>query len=156
MKLNRTKGRILAAIQFILLFLIIVSALIEHTHHNRGFSAVINLISIILIVVGLITAALTLIEFRQYMTPNPVPLDNALLRTNGIYSVVRHPMYLSVILLVIGGTLYLQAYLTVIPDMIAIIFLIYKISFEEKRLNEKYPEYAEYQKKTKKLIPFIF
>jgi protein-S-isoprenylcysteine O-methyltransferase Ste14 len=156
MKSNRTKGRTLASIQFVLLFLIIASAIIEKTHHEGRYSVVINVISIALMIIGIVTLIMTIIEFRQYMTPNPVPLDNAQLRTGGIYSFVRHPMYLSVILLAMGGTLYLKAYLTLALDMIAILFLIYKISFEEKMLTEKYAYYKEYQKKTKKLIPFIF
>jgi len=156
MKSKRLKGRVLASIQFVLLFLIISSALIEHTHHERRYSETVNIISIVLIVTGLITAALTLIEFKQYMTPNPVPLDNAHLRTGGIYSFVRHPMYLSVILLILGGTLYLGAYLTLVLDLIAVIFLVFKISFEEKMLAAKYTAYDDYKKKTKKLIPFIF
>ena len=156
MKSNRTKGRLLAAIQFALLAIIIVSALIDRTQHNHGFYGVINLIAITLIFIGLVSVALTLIEFRQVMTPNPFPLQNAQLRTHGIYSVVRHPMYLSVIILIVGGTLYLQSYCTLNMDIIAVLFLVYKINFEEKMLLEKFPGYKTYQSETKKLLPFIY
>lgn len=156
MKQSRTKGRILAAIQFLLLLLIITSALIEYTHHHRGTSLVIQIISFILLGIGIILAVLTLFEFKQPMTPNPVPLDNQQLRTGGIYSLVRHPMYLSVLLMLFGGTLYMSAYYTLVLDAAALIFLVYKIGFEEKMLIEKFSSYKEYQLKTKKLIPFIF
>ncbi len=152
----RTKGRILAVIQFTLLFLIAVFAFIENTFLERNYSSFIYIISLILLVSGLASAVFTLTEFKQYMTPNPVPLDNAQLRTGGIYSVVRHPMYLSVILLIIGGTLFLRAYCTLVFDAAAIIFLLFKIGFEEKMLCEKYPEYPAYRMKTKKIIPFIY
>lgn len=153
---NRTKGRILAAIQFVLLIIIIAHAIIESTRHNYSYSPVIYLLSIIFLVVGLISVILTLIEFKQMMTPNPVPLDNAQLRTGGIYSIIRHPMYFSVILLLTGGILYLRAYFTLVLDVAAVIFLIYKIGFEEKMLLEKFPSYKDYQSKTKRLFPFIY
>jgi protein-S-isoprenylcysteine O-methyltransferase Ste14 len=156
MKQSKIKGRILATIQFVLLFFIIVSAFLEKNYYNHGYSEIINLMSILLIFIGLVAVILTLIEFKQYMTPNPVPLENAHLRTGGIYSIVRHPMYLSVILMIIGGTLYMKAYHTLFLDMAAIIFLIFKIGFEEKMLVERYPEYKIYRSATKKLIPFIY
>lgn len=156
MKKNRKKGRVLATIQFTLLIVIFVSAYIEKTHYEHPAQEIITIISIVLLITGVVSTLLTLIEFNQYMTPNPVPLDNALLRMGGIYSVVRHPMYLSVVILLIGGTLYIRAYITLILDLLAILFLVYKINFEEKMLVEKYDAYREYQKKTKKLLPFIY
>lgn len=156
MKQNRTKGRILAVIQFSLLIAIIVSAIIEYTHHHRGSSLVIQIVSYILLGFGIILVVITLFEFKQPMTPNPVPLDNQQLRTGGIYSFVRHPMYLSVLLILFGGTLYMAAYYTLVLDAAAVIFLVYKIGFEEKMLLEKFPSYKDYQLKTKKLLPFIF
>jgi len=156
MKSNRTKGRLLAAIQFTLLLVIFISAFFESNHFKRPTPEVITIISIVLLITGVISTLFTLIAFNQYMTPNPVPLDNAQLRTSGIYSVVRHPMYLSVLILLIGGTLYLHAYFTLLLDIIAMLFLVYKINFEEKMLLEKFPEYKLYQSETKKLLPFIY
>lgn len=152
----KTKGRILAVIQFVILVIIFAHAFTERTRHQYEYSAVIYIISLVLIAVGIISVIFTLIEFKQIMTPNPVPLDNQQLRTGGIYSLVRHPMYFSVILLLTGGALYLQAYFTLIFVFIAVIFLIYKIRFEERMLLEKFPSYKEYQTKTKRLFPFIY
>jgi len=50
----------------------------------------------------------------------------------------------------------MKAYYTLVLDMAAIIFLIYKIGFEERMLVKRYPEYKAYQSGTKKLIPFIY
>jgi protein-S-isoprenylcysteine O-methyltransferase Ste14 len=39
---------------------------------------------------------------------------------------------------------------------ILLIDLLVKIEYEEKQLIAHFPEYAEYQKKTKKIIPAIY
>jgi len=40
--------------------------------------------------------------------------------------------------------------------LVLLIDLHFKFSYEEKLLIEKYPEYIDYKKKTKRLIPFIY
>jgi protein-S-isoprenylcysteine O-methyltransferase Ste14 len=99
---------------------------------------------------------IALFTFKQRVTPNPVPLDTAKLRTNGIYGIIRHPMYSSVIFFIIGFTLFERAYFTFLLNIGVVFFLAAKIKFEEKQLKEKFPEYKLYQSKTKKLIPFIY
>lgn len=153
---EKTKGRIFVILQFTFASIFVLAAVIESRIAQRAQIEVINIISIIFLFLGAATVLLALIAFRQRITPNPVPLESAKLRTNGIYRFIRHPMYTSVIFVFIGFSLYMTAYFTFLTNIGVIIFLITKIKFEEHQLLEKFPEYRSYQLKTKKLIPFIY
>ena len=74
----------------------------------------------------------------------------------GPYKLLRHPQYLSQILVDIGGGIALMSYLLLPIAFIEIPFLIMRALFEEKLLEKNFKEsFAEYKKKTGFLIPFI-
>jgi len=77
------------------------------------------------------------------------------LRTGGIYSAVRHPMYLGLLLLGLGICLDGPAGGWVAFALL-FVSLISKISIEEKSLAQAYPEWESYRSGTKKLIPGIW
>jgi protein-S-isoprenylcysteine O-methyltransferase Ste14 len=95
------------------------------------------------------------------MRPNNINIvpylkDNHRLVTTGIYRYIRHPMYASVILFcaVLLGTR-----LNWMNSMVFIILLAnlwLKLRHEERLLSERFPEYRDYQKRTKMIIPFIY
>ena len=81
--------------------------------------------------------------------------QDAVLITTGAYAYIRHPMYFSVLLMMLGvliadvnvlhGGLYLLLTLT----------LLLKAHKEEKLWMEKSEAYKAYMQKTKSIIPFI-
>jgi len=67
---------------------------------------------------------------------------------NGIYSINRHPMYLSFILMALALIFMSQYWLSVIIGTVRILLLYYVIIEEEKVNLEKFgPEYEKYSKK---------
>ncbi len=74
----------------------------------------------------------------------------------GPYRLIRHPMYISVILFTIAQLLDKTTYLRALILIVLIVDLIIKIGFEEKMLIEKFPEYQKYIDGTKKLLPYIY
>ena len=77
--------------------------------------------------------------------------------TTGPYKIVRHPMYLAVIVLYICHCLALGSLYSLIPCMGVIISIIFRIYYEDKKLHEELEGYKEYAKKTRfKLIPGIW
>jgi protein-S-isoprenylcysteine O-methyltransferase Ste14 len=78
------------------------------------------------------------------------------IRTTGLYSVVRHPMYLTDILLRVG---YLISHFT--PFIVAAFIVssacyVYRALLEERFLS-KQPEYIEYLRRVKyRFIPYVF
>ena len=86
----------------------------------------------------------------------PDVANGAILIENGPYTYIRHPMYLSVILVALG--LLINDYST--PRLIAFIIingaLFWKIQYEERLLHRHFSTYKDYSKKTTRLIPFIY
>ncbi|HRE46477.1 MAG TPA: isoprenylcysteine carboxylmethyltransferase family protein [Aggregatilineales bacterium] len=104
--------------------------------------------------VGMGIAAYT--RLGRSFTVFPAPKTDGEFRADGVYGVVRHPMYAGVILLAFGWSILILS----LPSLVLTIglgfFFDQKASFEEERLKERYAEYAAYQKRVKKMIPFIY
>lgn len=77
--------------------------------------------------------------------------------TSGLYSVVRHPMYIGVCLMMCFTPIALASYWALIPAHIIPVVLIIRILNEEKVLRKDLIGYNEYCEKTKyRLIPYIW
>jgi protein-S-isoprenylcysteine O-methyltransferase Ste14 len=114
-----------------------------------GVAGAIALLSLILLGKGMI-------DLGQNLTPLPYPRDDGQLVQTGVYGIVRHSLYSGLIL----GTFALSLWwlsLTHLAVSIALFLVLdTKARKEEEWLSEKYPEYPEYQKRVKKLIPWIY
>ena len=150
------KGRKYVFIQFFIIALVLVSVYVEKNYLNYDGIPFISSLGIIILSLGLILLVITVVNFSQFITPNPMPLDSYRLRTKGIYSLIRHPMYFSIILIFSGFIIWQNAFVSILLLVILIYFFLVKIDFEEKLLREKFKEYDEYINKTKKIIPFIY
>jgi protein-S-isoprenylcysteine O-methyltransferase Ste14 len=77
--------------------------------------------------------------------------------STGVYGFVRHPMYLGMLLMLLGAPLMLGSIFGVIIGLIALIVLAGRIIGEEKMLVNELEGYEEYKKKVKyRLIPFVW
>jgi protein-S-isoprenylcysteine O-methyltransferase Ste14 len=75
----------------------------------------------------------------------------------GLYSVVRHPMYLAMIVLYLSASLVLGSYYSLIPMAIFLSTLVIRITNEEKVLLAGLPGYADYAKRVRyRLIPLVW
>jgi protein-S-isoprenylcysteine O-methyltransferase Ste14 len=75
----------------------------------------------------------------------------------GLYSIVRHPMYLAATILFCSIPIILGSLYGLIPVFLIPLLLIIRILNEEKVLKENLNGYSEYMKKVKyRLIPFIW
>ncbi len=76
--------------------------------------------------------------------------------TTGIYTIIRHPMYLAIIVLLAGACIMLKAVFSWLFFLINFYALQARIKKEEEFLLASFPEYTEYMKKTYKLFPYIY
>ncbi len=77
--------------------------------------------------------------------------------TTGLYSIIRHPMYIGVLIMYMPTPLALGSYWGLIPMALLPIALAFRIINEEKVLRENLPGYIEYCQKTRyRLIPYIW
>lgn len=76
---------------------------------------------------------------------------------SGPYSVVRHPMYASALLYLLGTPLALASYWGLIPFVVIIPLLMWRLLDEEKLLRTELAGYKQYQERTRyRLLPGIW
>ena len=90
------------------------------------------------------------------LSPLPYPKDESVLVQNGIYGVVRHPIYSGLILMVFGWGLSRGSPVVLLYALLLFVFFEVKSRREEVWLAEKFAEYRAYQGRVKKLIPFVY
>ena len=76
---------------------------------------------------------------------------------DGLYKHARHPIYLAETLRNFGFVLIFSSIYGVLFIAVGTIFLLFRIRTEEKMLIEAFGEdYKEYQRNTKRLLPYIY
>jgi protein-S-isoprenylcysteine O-methyltransferase Ste14 len=75
--------------------------------------------------------------------------------TSGPYRFVRHPIYAAILLFVWTGIASNLSPTSVALGLVVTAMLWLRISFEEPLVRQRYPEYADYARRTKRVIPFI-
>jgi protein-S-isoprenylcysteine O-methyltransferase Ste14 len=84
-------------------------------------------------------------------------VDNQRVISTGPYAIVRHPMYASASLYLLGTPLALGSYWALVPVAAMIPFLIWRLFDEERFLAENLSGYIEYQKRVRhRLLPFMW
>ena len=86
----------------------------------------------------------------------PEPLGHAELVTSGPYQWVRHPMYLAVLLFMVGVAMYNGHLLHLLSLITLTLAIIGKMNREEAYLREHFDEYGDYSCTNKRLVPFLY
>jgi protein-S-isoprenylcysteine O-methyltransferase Ste14 len=116
-----------------------------------------TLIATVLMLSAMLLVAWAILSMNsKTLTAMPGLRKEASLVVKGPYRFVRHPMYTAVILMLSGLLVNDFSLIRLLVLMAVLAVLLIKTEIEEYQLNERFPEYAEYQKRTKKLIPFLF
>ena len=80
----------------------------------------------------------------------------ASLITRGPYRFIRHPMYSAALIFIWAGIASHRSIWTLAVGIAVTAVCIARVIAEERMLRAKYPEYLDYSRSTKALIPFVF
>lgn len=97
-----------------------------------------------------------LFDLREALTALPHPRDGAKLVATGSYRLARHPIYGGIVLGATGWALLMAAPAALAGAAVLLVFFRLKSEREEAWLRERYPGYAAYAARTRRLLPFLY
>ena len=147
MTADKIKARVLVFIQLICIIFIFASG----SSLAHGFLLLFPEIAGIVIGIWALTAM-----GIGNINISPLVKQAAVLVTRGPYKLIRHPMYLAVLLVIWPLIIDHFSLLRITAGFILTIDLTIKMLFEEGLLKKQFQEYQSYMRTTKRLIPFIF
>jgi len=93
---------------------------------------------------------------KQYSGYITLQEDHQLVDT-GIYAIIRHPIYLRILLVTAGLPLIFRSWLFLPVFVLGALFVRYRIGQEEKLLAEVFGErFHSYAARTRRLIPYLY
>ena len=76
--------------------------------------------------------------------------------TTGPYRLIRHPIYTAACLFGWGSIVVHWSLVSVALGVLLLLAALARMKCEEQLVKQKYPEYVEYTKVTKRMVPYLF
>ena len=124
--------------------------LIPVAHRPDGQSPLILLASACLVLLGTALASVALLSLGRHFGIAPEARGMV---TAGLYRYVRHPIYLGEITATLGATIAMLSWPSVALFALLCCIQYRRTALEERTLRATFPEYADYQKRTYRIIP---
>ena len=140
-----SRGQGWVALQMVLLVVIAVVGLLTRGSWPATARVATLGLGVLLMLAGAVVAGLALTGLGSALTALPAPLEGETLRTQGVYAVVRHPIYGALILLATGFALLTSPW-ALVPTAVLTIVLDLKRRVEEDFLSTAYADYADYRR----------
>ena len=86
----------------------------------------------------------------------PDPLKHSQLVTSGPYRMIRHPMYLAILLTTLPLIIFSFDLFRLVIWLVLLIDLIFKLMYEESLLSVKLVGYDRYMERSFRLFPYIY
>jgi protein-S-isoprenylcysteine O-methyltransferase Ste14 len=136
--------------------------LLMQTRQGRLFpqsviiTSIIEMTGISLVIAGCFANIAGRIILRHNWANQVTIYQDQTLVTGGVYRIVRHPLYASLIWMLLGGCLIYIHYIALLSVFLIFIpMMYYRAKQEEKFLVHEFKEYSEYMKRTGMLFPKI-
>ncbi|MBI5958814.1 MAG: isoprenylcysteine carboxylmethyltransferase family protein [Chloroflexi bacterium] len=153
-----SRGEWYVVTQLFLFALIALAPLLlrARVHLPDSLAAGVSVIGVVAMAVGGGAGMIGVLQLGDNLSVFPRPKADGELIENGMYAIVRHPIYSGLILSTVGWALFNLHLITLVLAVVLFVFFDAKSRREEIWLCEQFPAYAAYQKRVKKLIPFVY
>jgi len=142
-------GKLLSTPVFVVLVLAVAGLLYTHNLLGHGpVSIGLQVMAVLLMIWARATFGLRSFHYAANPTAGG-------LVTTGPYRYLRHPIYAAILLFLWTGVAVNASLLGVALGLAATAMLALRIVFEERLVRQLYPEYDDYARRTKRVIPFI-
>jgi protein-S-isoprenylcysteine O-methyltransferase Ste14 len=149
------RGEGWVVLQFVLLALVAVAGATGPAWEGAA-RLLTSAVGAVFMALGLGLAFRGLVDLREALTPLPHPRDGASLVDTGSYRLVRHPIYGGIVLGAAGYGLLTASPLALVGAAVLLGFFRLKSGREEVWLEQRYPGYPEYRRRTRRMIPLVY
>lgn len=148
------RGGMWVVIQFVLMVALLFAAPLS----NGSFptNEPMRTIAALMLLIGAWFGIQSVYDLGQQRTALPKPLPGGQLVTTGVYAIVRHPLYASLIWLGFGWALLFESDFALGIALIQVIFLDLKARREERWLCDHFADYSAYAARVKRFIPRVY
>ncbi|MEH2219902.1 MAG: isoprenylcysteine carboxylmethyltransferase family protein [Nostoc sp.] len=124
---------------------------------NTSVNQYLTVIAIALVFAAIFVSQIAIKTLGKFFDRLIIKSDHQLV-TDGIYSLIRHPIYTSYILLFLGFCIMLQSLWGLgLLLTVCIVWFGNRITIEEQMLEERFgEEYQSYCQQTKRLFPYVY
>jgi len=140
------KGYLFVGAQFTLIALLVVAPKIESSTPQ-------SILGLSLIGIGLFGIGISMKQLGKALTALPEAKPEALLVTEGIYGLIRHPIYFFLLAGGLGVVIYKGSLAALTIFLLLGILIRFKYRYEDAILRTKWPEAKKYQARVPALIP---
>ncbi len=120
---------------------------------NDGVSLLLGVVSLFF---GAACGISGVIALGRNLTPFPEPARDSSFVQHGIYGLIRHPLYTAVFCGSLGWALVWRSLPALFVALALGPFFAAKARREERGLREKFPEYADYERRVRRFIPWVY
>ena len=142
--------KVLSVLGLLLMISGLLGLIATHTLFSRSPLVIVVQVAAVALMVW---ARVTFGRRSFHATANPT--EGGLV-TTGPYRFVRHPIYTAVCLFVFAGALAHVSLTAVGLALLVFLGALGRMLPEERLVLQRYPEYAEYAARTKRMLPLVF
>lgn len=117
---------------------------------------VFGLVGTVFLFFGAVCGIAGVVALGRNLTPFPEPARGSSFVQNGIYGLIRHPLYTAVFCGSLGWALVWRSAPALFAALALGPFFAAKARREERRLREKFPEYVIYEQRVRRFIPWLY
>lgn len=147
------RGGLWVAGQSVLLFAVVIFGVV---FHGDGKSLLIMACGAGFFMVALGGGLAGTVALGRNLTPFPKPSTHTQLVQGGIYGLMRHPLYTTVFCGSVGWALVWQSWPALVVSLLLAVFFDAKARREEHWLRQQFPDYAGYERRVRRFIPWIY